>query len=394
MDSDPVYVKKCDSYSEKNIYADVKELLEGSGGMDNFIRPGQKVVLKVNMLSGVNPERAVTTDPRFVSAVAELVKEAGGSPVIADSPGGAFNKKTLEKSYQKCGFKKVAKKTDAELNYNIEHRRVSFPAGEVKKFFNLANFAVDADVIINLPKLKTHGLTVYTGAVKNLFGVLPGLLKAEYHLKMQNIHTFTQMLVDLACLVSPDLNIMDAVVGMEGEGPSSGDVRKFGYLMASESSFNLDIAAVHLLGIDPPEKVPLISVMKEQGITGNFSDLKIYGDKLIQAENTVIPEIERSSNLLEQSLPGPLSSLLEFFLRPRPIFEYDKCTGCGECFQVCPPDAIIMKKGRPVVELEECIRCFCCQELCNFNAVKIHRPFLGRLINKFNGERMEEGVND
>lgn len=385
MPDNMVAVSRCDAYHIKELRKAVAGMLSDLGGMDSYVSTGDRVLLKVNMLSGLSPEKAVTTDPNLVRVICEQVLEAGGKPVIADSPGGPFTEGTLRKAYHKCGFAAVAAETGAELNYNLERRKVSFSGGQIKKSFVLADFINRVDKVINIPRLKTHGLTMYTGAVKNLFGVIPGLLKAEYHLKMQDIKVFTEMLIDLALLVEPDLNIMDGIIGMEGEGPSSGQPRNFGYLLASPSPFALDVAGVHLLGIEPPDKVPLIAALRERGLPWEVTGLDLHGDGLRVARKVKIPEIEQRSNLLDQKLPSAVSSLLNRLLRPRPVFDHSQCTGCGDCFRVCPPDAITMEEGLPEVKLEECIRCFCCQEMCDFNAVQIHRPLPGRLLNYFSG---------
>lgn len=375
-----VVVKKCTDYREELLELRMQELLNPLGGIGYFVSPGQKVLLKVNLVVAKPPAAAVNTHPLLVKVITKMIQDAGGQVIIGDSPGGIFSRGNLEKTYRKSGLLEIARQTGAELNYNTEYTEVDFERGKVAKKFRIAKFISDADVIINLPKLKTHGLTKYTGAVKNLFGAIPGLLKAEYHLKMPEVNIFSSLLIDLALLINPVLSIMDGITGMEGEGPSGGKPRKFAYLMASESVFALDTAAITLMSINPTASVPLIKELKSRNIVSDISNLELIGDELVPANDVDIPVIESSSNLIDQKLPGFLSDIAQYILRPRPEFDYEKCTSCGDCVTNCPVGAIQFEKGKPEVKLNKCIRCFCCQELCEFQAINIKRPLPGKLI--------------
>ena len=377
-----VVIKKTDSYKQNLIRSNLKEIFDVYGGINNFIKPGDRVVLKINLLMGKPPEAAVTTHPVLIKELTKLIIEAGGNVIIADSPAGPFNSLSLSRAYKTGGYEEITEETEAVLNYNTDKEKVNY-TGEISQSFTLAKYITQADVIINIPKLKTHGLTMYTGAVKNLLGAIPGLLKAEYHLKMQKSLLFSQMLVDLALMLNPDLNILDGIIGMEGEGPSGGNPKKFGYLMASKSPFALDVMGTHLMGIAPPEKVPTIKAAAERGIIANVSEVDRRGDNIKPQIDTVIPDVEKESNLIDQRLPDPISHIISFFLRPRPVFNHQDCVGCGDCVEICPADTIDMvgeKQKRPEVNLDDCIRCFCCQEICKYKAVDIKRPLLGKIL--------------
>ncbi len=375
-----VAVKKCTKYKEEQLESRLQELLNLLGGIKRFVSTGQKVLLKVNLVVGKPPGAAVNTHPLLVKALTKIIKDAGGQVIIGDSPGGLFSTSNLKKAYRKSGLLDVARQTGAQLNYNTEQIKVDFARGKIAKKFAIGKFISDADVIINLPKLKTHGLTKYTGAVKNLFGAIPGLLKAEYHLKMPDVDIFSSLLIDLALLITPELSIMDGILGMEGEGPSGGKPIKFGYLLASTSTFALDTASINLMSIKPATSVPLIKELKKREIISDISDIDFCGDELIPIDDLEIPVIERSSNLIDRRLPRFLSDIAQYLLRPRPEFDPQKCTGCGDCATNCPAGAIKLKNGRPEVELDKCIRCFCCQELCQFQAINIKRPLLGKIL--------------
>ena len=374
-----VAAKKCYSYQADELSEKLDSLLSEIGGLENFISAGDRVIFKINLLMGKEPEAAVTTNPEFIRALSRKVKALGAEVVIADSPGGPFNEKLLKRAYQKAGLYQLAAEEELELNYNTDSKKHEYSAGKISKSFQLTSYLETADLVINLPKLKTHGLTMYTGAVKNLFGCIPGVLKAEYHLRMQSVYDFSRMLNDLAALAAPELTIMDAVVGMEGEGPSNGRPKEFNYLLASTSPYYLDLAAVRLMGISPEEKVPSIeAALKDQII--KKENLELRGDQIKALDNVEIPKIEKENNLLDSKLPDFLSDILEKILRPKPVFKEDKCVGCRTCAENCPPEAITMVDNFPEVELETCIRCFCCQELCPYDAVEIKYPLLAKLF--------------
>ncbi len=379
-----VAVQKCDRY-ERNLLAEkLDKLFDLLGGLENFVKKGDKVLLKVNLLMGKPPEAAVTTHPLIVQILAEKIVKIGGKVIIADSPGGPFNKRILNRFYNKAGLKEIADESSGIfLNYNTDSKRVDFPQGKYSKYFEICNFANEADVIINLPKLKTHGMTMFTGAIKNIFGVIPGLLKSEYHFKMLYVAKFMEMLFDLEALIKPNLNIMDAVIGMEGEGPSGGQAKKFGYLMASNSAVSLDVAATYLMGIESLKKVPQNRIAQKRGLPSDIKDIKITGDKIERTKNVKIPDIPEKTNLIDRYLPGPLNWIFNYWLRPRPVVNQNKCVGCGICEKSCPAKTIEIKDNLAVIDLDDCIRCFCCQELCEYQAINIHRPLLGKMIFKF-----------
>ncbi|MFW5981114.1 MAG: DUF362 domain-containing protein [bacterium] len=377
-----VAVVKCKEYKEKLLQEKISTLLNEFGGIQSFVKEGQKVLLKVNLVLDKPAEAMVTTHPLLVKVIAKMVKAAGAKPIIGDSPGGPFNKNILERAYQKTGLADIAEELDIDLNYNTKQFTIPFD-GLISKSFILGEYVREADVIINLAKLKTHGLTMLTGAVKNLFGAVPGLLKAEYHLKMPEIDNFSNMLVDLALCVNADLNIIDGVWGMEGEGPTAGDPRNYSYIFASSSPFAVDLAVANFLGVTPVSKAPIIKAALERGLAVNMDDIELVGDEFPILNNVKIPQVVEFSNLLDRKMPRFLSEILSNLLRPRPVFMKDVCVGCGDCYRCCPPQVIEMKDNKAEVDLSGCIRCFCCQELCKYQAVKIKRPLLSKLLSRY-----------
>ncbi|MEA4900693.1 DUF362 domain-containing protein [Desulfitobacterium sp.] len=378
-----VVVKYCPEYT-----ADVEKILrqglQGLGEMSVFVKPGQKVLLKVNLLMKKRPEEAVTTHPSVVEAVVHLVQEAGGIPIIGDSPGGPYTTGALQGIYARSGMKEVADRTGALLNWDVGQTLVSHPEGKIVKSLAVTKSVIDADVVITLSKLKTHGMMTFTGAVKILFGVIPGLLKAEYHLKMPDLKIFAGLLVDIATCIKPALSIMDGIVGMEGDGPSGGKPRSVGALLISQDPFALDVVATSLIGLKP-EKVPTIMAAREQGLASRLEEVEWIGDprSLWRIQNFVLPKTSSVNFIDRVPLPKTARGFIMNRVRPRPYFRHELCVGCKDCFNNCPPKALVMnEENRPVVDLDACIRCFCCQELCPHQAVEIKKPRLGRAIFK------------
>lgn len=329
----------------------------------------------------------MTTHPSVVGAVALGVTGAGGQAILADSPGGSFSASALQGVYKECGMMEVAARSGAVLNFNVAETTLKVPSGGILAGITVMEVVTQAGGVISVSKLKTHGMTRFTGAVKNLFGVIPGLKKAEYHVSMPRVEDFSAMLLDVARTVAPRLHIMDAVVGMEGEGPSAGEPVHIGVLMASTCPFNLDLVASALVGIEPTEVPTIVEAIKRGYVNGDVRSIRLLGDPIpLPKVRFRLPPRARDVDLLRAGsrgrLPGWLLRTANKLLRPCPGFSQEICLGCGECSRVCPPQAIRMVSKKPNVDLERCIRCFCCQELCPHKAVQIKRPWLGRLLFK------------
>lgn len=376
-----VSIISCKNYDM--VEAAVKKAVDLLGGMERFVKKGDRVLIKPNYVSKKKPEEAVTTDPAFLHAVIRLAEQAGGKVTIAESPGGAYNSAVLKGLYAVCGAEEAVVGTGAVLNYDCSFSEVSFMKGETVKSFPIIDPILNADVIISLPKLKTHAMTSYTGAVKNLFGVIPGTHKAEMHFRLDDRKAFCSMLVDLCECVKPTLSIMDGVIGMEGNGPTAGQNRYIGLVLASANPHVLDLSACHIIDYRP-EEVDTVQNAIDRGLCPKgVKRLNILGEDI---EKLVIHDFlkpESHFNLLKLiSLPEALNARVVNALASRPKINDKECVGCGECARCCPPKAIDMSAGKPEIDTKRCIRCFCCQELCPQKAVKIHRPIANRLMLK------------
>lgn len=380
-----VAIVECRGYDPETVRNAVGRLVGLLGGWDAFVRPGETVFIKPNLLAGKMPEEAVTTHPSVVEAVARGVSGAGGRAVLGDSPGGLFNVPVLRRVYRVSGMAEAASRAGAELNYNTGEKNIKVPPGGTLAGVMVMEAVALAGGVISVSKLKTHGFTRLTGAVKNLFGCVPGLKKAEYHVSMPALEQFSAMLLDVARAVGPRLHIMDAVVGMEGEGPSAGEPVHVGVLLASACPFALDMVAAALAGVEARE-VPTIAESVKRGYIGwDLGEIRLSGDPVtLPRVRFRLPPKARDVDMLRAGsrgrLPEWLLRAVNKRLRPFPGFSREVCSGCGECSGVCPPRAIRMENKKPVVNLDQCIRCFCCQELCPSKAVKIKRPYLGRLL--------------
>lgn len=383
---DVVSIVKCDDYQLNKVKQSISKSLEYLGGLSSFVKPGERVLLKVNLLMKRKPEKVTTTHPVVAQALAELVIEAGGKPIIGDSPGGYhfYTRSTLEGIYETCGMKEAAEKSGSELNYNTEMFDIPYPEGKLMKTIKTIKPVLEVDKIINVPKIKTHMMTVYSGAVKNLFGIIPGSYKAEYHLRFEDSLDFADVLIDLCQFAKPVLTVMDAVIGMEGYGPTNGNPRKVGLIIASANPYALDVVASSVIGLQP-EQVPTIVKSNKRGLcTGKIQDIKILGENLseVKVSDFYKPTLKLSFNFYNLLLPKFISKWLNRKMKAKPVFIHPQCKECGICAKNCPPQAIRMINGKPQVNLDKCISCFCCHELCNFDAVRIKRPWFLKMILK------------
>jgi uncharacterized protein (DUF362 family)/Pyruvate/2-oxoacid:ferredoxin oxidoreductase delta subunit len=383
--SSPVALIKCFSYDQPVLDQSVRQTIDLIGGINQFVKHGQRVLLKINLLSAQTPEKAITTHPAIVRSIIRLVKSVGAYPVIGDSPSGTF--KGIEHHWIKTGIKEIADEEGVELVTFETQPIVKFqlPGRKYVSTLHISKPVLDADVIISLPKLKTHSLLLYTGAIKNMFGCVPGLLKSEYHKQAPHPDDLAQMLVDLYAIIKPELTIMDGIVGMEGNGPSRGQPRAIGALLASIDGVALDTIASTILGYNPQD-IATTRIAARQGLGENrLTNIKITGGRLedfIQ-QNTLLP-----SNALLRKIPrGLLRWVLEKFLWAKPVSDKALCTQCAMCIKSCPVQA--MKMGKLVPEIDEsiCINCLCCHELCPVGAIDIKTSWL---LSAFTGHRHKE----
>ena len=378
-----VFIAECKDYDYINVEVAVFRCLDAIEKIQITEFSGKKVLVKANLLMKKMPEEFTTTHPMVIEAIVRYMQKKGAIVTIGDSPGGLYTEKFLKPIYKATGMEAVAVRTGCSLNYDTGVVDIVNDKAARLKNMQLIKVVHDADFIISAAKLKTHGMMTYTGAVKNLFGVIPGLTKVDYHFKMNDVDNFAQHIVDICEYVNPFVSVIDAIEGMDGDGPSAGEKRQVGLVMAATNPYALDTTALKIIGISPAI-VPTMRIAKERNIfSGDMADVEVGGVELSQIK--IAPfKLPKSinANMVGAYVPKFVENFIMNNLRPKPVFNYDKCISCGDCKRACPAKIIDMSSGKPVPDLSKCIRCFCCHELCPQKAVDIKRNWLYSKIMK------------
>lgn len=379
-----VALSACASYDEQTVETALRDALDHVDGL-SFVHPGMRVAVKVNLVTAMKPESAATVHPSVVCALVKILLERGAEVVIGDSPGGIYSAGYLRVVYDVCGMRR-AEACGAKLNDDFSVAEIDYPEAAVAKHFSGTAYLGKADAIIDLCKLKTHGMMGLTCAVKNFFGSIPGTMKPEYHYKYPRAEDFANVLVDLFEYYQPRLCICDAVVGMEGNGPTQGTPREIGCLIASKNGHYLDAVAAGLIGLKAQD-VPTLKAAAERGLLpADLSALSVFGDSArfrIPDFKTVPAQSDVFFHVLGDGIFGKAADLVASrVVTPYPKLVPSACVGCGKCSQICPAKAITMKKGKPRIDRHTCIHCFCCQEFCPKGALKVARTPIMRLLRK------------
>ncbi len=347
--------------------------------LDELLRPGMKVVIKPNLLMKRTPEEGTTTHPSLVEAVVRKLQSLGVTDItIADSPGGVYSKPLLTGIYRVTGMEDIARRLGVRLNEDVGSTYVPNPNGAVCTGFDLINPIVEADFVISIAKLKTHCMAGLSGAIKNLFGCVPGLTKPEFHWRYPEEKDFCNMLVDLCETVKPDITFVDAVISMEGDGPSSGSLRKTGMTVCSTSPYELDLVLSKIIH-RPPEQIYTIVNAARRGLcTLSPDDVEVRGDSLLEYADFKQP---RSKGIdFMAFVPAPLRPVVKpavnHFFTPRPQVKKSVCIGCGKCAESCPAKTIRIENRKAHIYHENCIKCYCCHEMCPVKAIDIKRTKL------------------
>jgi uncharacterized protein (DUF362 family)/Pyruvate/2-oxoacid:ferredoxin oxidoreductase delta subunit len=370
-----VSVQRVEQYERGTVREGLLRLLEPLGGMERFVKPGERVLIKPNLLAAKPPEAAVTTHPELLRGVIELVQQAGGIALVGDSPGFGSARRVAERS----GMLRVVEETGAQFVPFTE----ALPRAGAGTFrqFELARPYLEADRLINLPKLKTHEMMTMTCCVKNLFGAVVGTQKAAWHLKAgADKELFAAMLLELYLLREPDLNIVDAVVAMEGDGPGSGDPCQVGLLLAGSNAVAVDLIAAEIAGI-PGKLLYLENAARRRELPGSRrEEVETCGLPLDRAlcRPFRLPHLSD----VQFGLPAFLKNRLRNQFTSRPEVVTHKCELCGVCLRACPPGAIQIEQGQLRFDYQLCIRCFCCRELCPHAALRLRDGALLSLIKK------------
>ena len=383
--TDPVSIVPLGDYDAVGARRALEDALAPIGGLD-FIKEGMTVVIKANLVSAMKPDEAATTHPVLLCALCDMIRERGaGEIIIGDSPGGLYNAAHLSRVYNVTGMHDC-EAHGAVLNTDFGEGEAHFPDAKVCSTFTYTTYLDRADVIINFCKLKSHGMMGMSAAAKNMFGTIPGIIKPEYHYRFPSYTDFSDMLVDLDEYFHPTLSIADAVIGMEGNGPTAGTPKYMGALLASHSPHNLDMIAAKMIGFEPFE-IPTLDAAHRRGmVPDTVEEVPLIGE----LEKLLVPDfkrvVERRSLGFWDSTESPVKNFLGKIaakvLKTRPVLKNKLCVGCGVCANICPAKAIVIRDGKAVIDRGACIRCFCCQEFCPKSAMKVGRSFIASIFIK------------
>lgn len=348
----------------------------------SFVTPGMKVAIKANLVAPMRPEAAATTHPKLVAALAKRLVAMGASVVVGDSPGGLYTPAALKAVYSATGMAE-AERAGARLNLNCESKTVNIQGLKMHSLTYTA-YLDECDAVIDFCKLKSHGMMGMSGAVKNLYGVIPGLLKPQTHYLYPDAEDFADMLVDINLHVKPRLSLVDAVVGMEGNGPTAGTARQIGALIAAKTPYEADLLAARLIGIEP-DGVPTIAAAARRGLCGmDYKALAVCGsvDALKAEDFKFVPR--KSIHFLQGSGVPLIPKVIESCLTQKPGLKKRLCVGCGKCAKLCPASAITMSGSpkKPRIDRKKCIKCFCCQEFCPKAAMVVKKPLPMRMLQR------------
>jgi len=353
-----VSIVKCDTYKQEQIYKSLKQAIDLIGGIAEFVKPDKRVLLKPNLLKVAKPDEAVITHPEFIRAVIRLIKTQTSNIILGDSPGGLVK---TGKIYDECGLRQIAEEEQIQL---IKFDRI-------KKIDGIPFAAVkdEVDVIISLPKFKTHNLTGITAAVKNVFGLVPGLYKVHCHKMAPNFRAFSKDMAKIFTKAVPHLNIVDAVLAMDGEGPNAGNPYKLGLIVASKDAVATDAVLSKIVGVTPLTIATTKEAYDLKAGEADLSRIEIIGERV---ESVSVSDFKMPKISLLFRMPN---FIIRGILRLLPIMmavDNEKCTRCQMCVNVCPQKTIQEVGGslkKIKINFSRCILCLCCSETCPSNAI-------------------------
>jgi uncharacterized protein (DUF362 family)/Pyruvate/2-oxoacid:ferredoxin oxidoreductase delta subunit len=372
-----VSIVKAHTYDYVEVYEAVKKSIELLDTLKKLIKPSDKVFVKINHLPPPSPpERGIVTHPVFVRAVVELLKTINANITVGDD----IDSPTVE-GFQLSGIRQVCQEAGVRL---INLRDAGFVetkcSGLALDKVYISKIVLDADVIINLPKFKTHTLAIFTGGVKNMYGTIPQGDRQRYHSEYVSNENFSRVLADVFSVTKPQLTIMDGVMAMQGEGPAAGTLRQLGVILASQDAVALDAVATKIIGVEPMN-IPTTRYAHGRGLgIGDLRSIEVVGERI---ESVAVSDFKLPasySDVVLTNVPMFLSKYLMSQMSVKLKVIQSKCTGCSECKKVCPTMAmsVVGKKAR--IDQSICIQCMCCHEACRFNAIMARRPPVGRLI--------------
>jgi len=371
-----VSVVKCNSYEPATVQQAVRNALGLLGGITSFIKPNTTVLVKPNLLMSKSPDCGITTHPEVVRAVIRILKEIDCKIVVGDGPSAwAQYIENVEEVYEVTGIKKVCRDENVEL--------VSFEKRRMRDKFPLTVALDECDHLISLPKFKTHELTLITGAIKNLFGLVSGTYKIELHKNYFTPLEFAKILVDIYQEAKPDLTIIDGILAMEGDGPAtSGITRQLDLLLAGSDCVALDTVMAKIMGINQQEVLTTKEASLRNLGEAKLNRIKIEGEDIdkLNIRPFILPKNRAVCAGKVTNLSPMIKKIFKSLIRYYPYSLRLKCTRCGHCVKICPNQCIRLKKSGIQINYNQCIACFCCQETCPAAAISVKKSILAKLI--------------
>lgn len=363
---------KCVSYEPALVQQKLKQAVDLIGGVSVFIKPQSRVLVKPNLLMAKGPEFGIDTHPEVVRAVIKLLKEIDCKIFVGDGPSvWGTQAENVDGVYEVSGIRDVCEQEGVNL-VKFEHRRW-------RGKFPLTTWLDNVDFLVNVPKFKTHDLTLLTGAIKNLFGLVSGNYKTELHKNYFNINDFSNILVDIFEEVRPALTIVDGIIAMEGDGPAtSGKLREQNLLLASSDCVALDTILAIIMGVDPFDVLSTKEAARRRLGAFDIEVIDVLGESLekLMDKPFILP-----STSFKKKIPPVIVNIAKHLIRYYPCVERDNCIKCAACVQACPNKAVTVDKNKGIVfDYSKCIACFCCQEACPASAIKVKKSFFARLI--------------
>ena len=372
-----VSILKCSAYQLELLMECIDRSVDHLGGWNKIVSQGHHVVIKPNLIRAKTPVQGVDTHPLVVRAIIKLLEKHVGCRIsVGDSSGERF--RDIEEIWRVSGMVEAVAGTSAKLVPFDTAVEVVVPNGRIFSRLPIAKIVWDADVLISVPKLKTHDVTVLSGAVKNLMGVIPGLFKFRFHKEAPQPHEFGEALADILSTVTPDVTIVDAVVSMEGDGPIEGNLRSTGLIVAGKDTVAVDTVLAAIIGLKP-KHVPSIVACAKRGLgASDMAGIEIRGASLVAVK---VKDFRPPANSIACRLSPALVKRLGKMIMVRPAVRACICSGCAECAKNCPVQAITMHAPTryPMVDQRKCILCLCCYELCPCDAMYPRKNWMAKL---------------
>lgn len=374
-----VSILKSESYDPTILEASIEKHFELLN-LDEILSPTLKILIKPNLIMRRKPEEATTTHPEVIAAIITALQKRGITDItLADSSGGLYNATAMKSVYNGTGMTELAARMNIKLNMDFSFETVKYLEGTRCKQFQVITPALHADMIINVAKLKTHAMTGMSGACKNMFGVIPGLIKPELHCRFPDKSHFGEMLNDLCEYIKPTVSFIDGVIAMQGNGPTGGEPRFLGVTLAGKNPHAVDLAICEIIKMDPTYPSTLSNAIKRGLVPENLSEITLLGDDIKSFIVDGFKKPDSISTDFVDKLPKFARPLISKLVTPKPVIKTKKCVGCAKCAESCPQKCIQMISKKAVINYSDCIKCYCCHEMCPYKAIDIKRVKLFNL---------------